>query len=188
MLIKITDRENLFFTSDNHFNHAKVIDFCSRPYNDVNEMNQSMIDNWNKIVPKNGIVFHAGDFMMSSNIFWIKNIVSKLNGHIYLSLGNHDMGNKLYRTTFKDVFCEIDHMFYVNVNDERLDRHHINFLICHYPLFSWRSNYYHLHGHCHSSPNEQKIPYHPMRYDIGVDNNDYSPISYNDLLFKFKLL
>ena len=43
---------NIFFTADTHFNHANIIEYCSRPFKDVNHMNWAMIENWNSVVGK----------------------------------------------------------------------------------------------------------------------------------------
>lgn len=40
------DAEHTFFTSDTHFNHANIIRFCNRPFKDVNQMNEVLIENY----------------------------------------------------------------------------------------------------------------------------------------------
>ena len=54
--------DKVFFTSDTHFCHANVVEYSERPFRDVDEMNETLIHNWNEVVPKDGIVFHLGDF------------------------------------------------------------------------------------------------------------------------------
>ena len=66
-----TIKNNIFFTSDTHFNHENIIKYCSRPYVDKNEMNEDLIKRWNSVVKENDIVFHLGDFMSIQ----IKNIL-----------------------------------------------------------------------------------------------------------------
>lgn len=44
------DGAKVYFTSDTHFNHANIIGFCSRPFKNVNEMNETLIANWNRVV------------------------------------------------------------------------------------------------------------------------------------------
>lgn len=99
--IKLNKNQNIFFTSDLHFNHSNVIKWCNRPFLNVEEMNQSLIDNWNKKVSNKDIVFHLGD------LFWKyyndKQILDALNGErIYLIPGNHD--SKTYNSV-KYISC-----------------------------------------------------------------------------------
>lgn len=76
--------------SDTHFHHTNIIKYCDRPYKDVNDMNKSLVKNWNNVVGKSDIVYHLGDFSMSCNINCLRDLVSKLNGKIVLVMGNHD--------------------------------------------------------------------------------------------------
>ena len=82
----------VFFTSDTHFNHTNIIRFCSRPFKDVEHMNETLIANWNRVVGPDNIVFHLGDFCLGGSAEWTK-ILKRLNGKIYLIAGNHDMKN-----------------------------------------------------------------------------------------------
>ena len=84
--------EHTFFTSDTHFNHANIIKFCNRPFKDVEQMNEVMIANWNSVIGKDDTVFHLGDFCLGGAAEWTK-ILDRLNGKIYLIMGNHDLKN-----------------------------------------------------------------------------------------------
>lgn len=55
-------------------------------------MNEVLIANWNCVVAQDDIVFHLGDFCLGGSSEWIS-ILDRLNGKIYLILGNHDMKN-----------------------------------------------------------------------------------------------
>jgi calcineurin-like phosphoesterase family protein len=83
------DGSGVFFTSDTHFNHTNIIRYCQRPFNDVAEMNETLIGNWNQTVGNEDIVFHLGDFCIGSAAEWSQ-ILDRLNGKIYLILGKHD--------------------------------------------------------------------------------------------------
>ena len=84
--------EHTFFTSDTHFNHANIIKFCNRPFKDVEQMNEVIIANWNSVIGKDDTVFHLGDFCLGGAAEWTK-ILDRLNGKIYLIMGNHDLKN-----------------------------------------------------------------------------------------------
>jgi calcineurin-like phosphoesterase family protein len=95
-----------------------------------------------------------------------------------------DWQNRFDRQIVREIFHQTDDMCHFTVKDEELEEKHVNFMIFHYPIMFWRRGCIHLHGHVHSGPfstAKDKVPFHPMRYDIGVDNNDFFPISYHQL-------
>ena len=52
---------NVFFIADTHFGHANVIKFCARPFASVEEMDETLIENWNAKVKGCDTVFVLGD-------------------------------------------------------------------------------------------------------------------------------
>lgn len=84
------DASRVFFTSDTHFNHMNIISYCQRPFRDIHEMDETIIVNWNNAVAPDDIVFHLGDFCLGGANEWNR-ILDRLNGRIYLILGNHDI-------------------------------------------------------------------------------------------------
>ena len=54
----------LFFTSDTHFDHARIIELCNRPFSSVEEMNETMIERWNARVKPHDVVWHLCDFTL----------------------------------------------------------------------------------------------------------------------------
>lgn len=75
-----------YFTSDCHFGHNNIIRFCNRPFTSVEEMNEKLVENWNKVVTKEDTVYCLGDFSMNNP----KRFAERLNGKKILILGNHD--------------------------------------------------------------------------------------------------
>ena len=84
------DGYKVFFTSDTHLYHGNIIRFCNRPFKDVDMMNETIISNWNNTVGQDDIVFHLGDFCLGGSAEWTK-MLDRLNGRIYLIMGNHDL-------------------------------------------------------------------------------------------------
>ena len=97
---------NTYFFSDPHFFHANIIKF-GRPFNDVHEMNEHMVKNWNEVVSHQDKVWVLGDcvFAGKENL----SIFQRLNGSKYLVLGNHDGGDKTkYLNYFKKIEGAMD--------------------------------------------------------------------------------
>jgi calcineurin-like phosphoesterase family protein len=93
-----------FFTSDHHFGHANIIDYCGRPYASVAEMNADLTQRWNETVAADDVVWHLGDFAMGDPTDW-RGHVAGLNGRLRLVLGNHDGAAEVMREAgFRDVY------------------------------------------------------------------------------------
>ena len=97
----VTNR-NVWFISDTHFGHAKVIEYCNRPFANIQEMDKELIKRWNAKVKSRDLVWHLGDFALA-NKEYVAEIVSKLNGEIRLIKGNHDTrSSQWFRTTQRE--------------------------------------------------------------------------------------
>jgi len=116
------DGAKVFFTSDTHFNHANIIDFCSRPFKNVNEMNETLITNWNRVVGADDIVFHLGDFCLGGSAEWT-NVLNRLNGKIYL---NH-CPFLCYGGAYKDTWQLFGHV-HTSKNNTGKDASRLNML------------------------------------------------------------
>ena len=79
----------VFFTSDTHFSHARIIELCDRPFRDVQHMNEMLVENWNDIVSPDDTVYHLGDVALGQ-IEESLGYISRLNGDKVLVTGNHD--------------------------------------------------------------------------------------------------
>ena len=77
---------NVWHVADTHFNHAKIIEYDNRPFKTVEEMNESIIFNWNKnIKPMDKVFIHGVIAFYNADL-----IIPKLNGKKILIMGNHD--------------------------------------------------------------------------------------------------
>ena len=179
------NKNRLFFTSDTHFYHKNMIYFANRPYENVEHMNEMLITNWNAVVKPVDDIIIAGDFMWSKNLNDLENILSQLNGNKFLILGNHDYHFDLYKPKAISLFNgNVYDSLQFTVQDEELENDPL-FYITHYPCEFWSPRAIHLHGHVHSGPKStaNEVPtFKPLRYDIGVDNNNYTPVSYQEII------
>ncbi len=180
-----SSKQGIWFTSDTHFGHNNIIKFCKRPWKKAEEMDEALIELWNSVVKHDDIVFHLGDFAFATNGRW-KELIDRLNGHIHLILGNHDVvrwpGDKIM-----ELFECVSHQMILKIDGRTV---YLN----HYPYLcfggTWRepkSAVYQLFGHVHSNPNcggmdtDRLVNLFPYQYDVGVDNNNYTPISWQQV-------
>lgn len=171
--------ERLFFTSDTHFGHRNIIKYCQRPFSCIEEMDDALIANWNRVVGKDDIIFHLGDFAMGGSAEWSR-LLQKLNGKIYLILGNHDL--KTIGAGFSRLEGVAMQML-INVKGQIIYLNHYPFL-CYGGAYR---NTWQLYGHvhtCHANrglgvPRLKMLM--PMQYDVGVDNNNYRPVSFEQV-------
>ncbi len=171
----------VFFTSDTHFFHDGIIRHADRPFADVGQMNEALICNWNRVVPRNGIVFHLGDFCMGEEEQW-NEVLDRLKGEIYLVFGNHD--RRMLQHPVMRRFAAMDNEMQVMVGGQEL-------IMNHYPMLVFGGRHtkvWQLFGHVHTIPEGSRIlspdrmdMLLPTQYDVGVDNNMFTPVSFEKL-------
>lgn len=187
--LEINDPDKLFFCSDSHFGHFNICKYCHRPFQTRAEMDQTLVDNWNSVVPPDGIVIHCGDFMLPHNNDpneYMK-YLKKLNGTVYLTRGNHDridIGTHLLDGVPKLIVNDI---MMVEVEGIKIYAQHCGPCASHLGTF-------HVYGHIHTlfdgtsfGVNQEALKAMRMSsYDVGVDQNGYKPISYWELCDIFR--
>ena len=184
-LVLDSSKQGIWFTSDLHFGHRNILKFCKRPWDTVEEMDEGLIQNWNRVVGKDDLVFNLGDFAFASNSKW-KEILGRLKGHHYLILGNHDDSRWPGDKTM-ELFEGVSHQMILKIDGRTV---YLN----HYPYLcfggAWRkpeNAVYQLFGHTHSGPNcrgtdtDRLVNLFPYQYDVGVDNNNYTPVSWEQV-------
>lgn len=167
---------NIYFTSDHHFGHANIIKFCNRPFKDVEEMNEVLIERWNEKIGKNDNVYHLGDFGFGYKEN-IANIIDRLNGKIHLIVGNHEKP----ALQCKDKFVWVKEYHELKVKDPECDNGTRRIILFHYAMRVWRSDFrgtWHLYGHSHGTLPDKE---NKLAFDIGVDCHDFYPLSYHEV-------
>lgn len=178
--------DNVWFTSDTHFGHEKIIKYSGRPFANASEMNEELIRRWRETVPEDGIVFHLGDFAYGGSRQW-NDILCALPGRKYLILGNHDLG--CIRHGAMSRFEMVTHQLYIRVGGQEIILNHNPFL-CYGGAYR---DVWQLFGHVHSGPLSKTgldLPrlkmLFPLQYDVGVDNNDFRPVSFAEVKAKIE--
>jgi len=178
--------EGVWFTSDTHFNHQKILEFCKRPFDNINEHDQKLIENWNSVISPEDTVFHLGDFCFG-NPQKVIEIREQLNGHIYLIKGNHD--DKNLQASLYPLFEGCLYQARILINKQTVYLNHFPFLcFAHGNIDTYKNSYsIQLFGHIHSGPNSSSEDtsrsniLYPTQYDVGVDNNNYFPVSWKEV-------
>ncbi len=168
----------VYFTADLHFGHNAIINMQKRPFKSVEEMNRSLLRNFNSVVHKNDTVYILGDICHHMTTDDANELIGKMNGKKYLIVGNHD---KEYAP---GLFEDIKDFMKISVDG-------CNFALMHYPMLSWpkmSSGGYQLHGHIHARMeyNEANRAEGIRRYDVGVDANYYFPVSVKQIIDFFE--
>lgn len=159
----------IFYTADEHFGHENAIHHSNRPFSSVDDMDKGIIERHNEVVGWKDTVIHCGDFTLIPNFDKVcDRYVSNLNGsHIFL-LGSHDVWLKKQNNI--QFIDERNH----NINGEK-----VMVVACHYAMRTWRKSHYgswQVYGHSHGT-----LPPIGRQWDVGVDNNDYYPVSMDAL-------
>lgn len=82
----------LFFTADQHYWHSNILDYCDRPFRNINQMNEQLIELHNKVVKPNDVIWVLGDYTLAGGNHFesVQRLTNRLNGVKHLVLGNHD--------------------------------------------------------------------------------------------------
>lgn len=181
MKLKIENKDKLYFTSDSHFGHNNILGHSNRPFKDIKDHDEALIRNWNEVVPEDGIVIHQGDFAFKANSSRLKWILESLNGKIYLVEGNHEK-DIMKKAWARSYFEDIQQRYDIEVED---NGRKVLIVADHYPMYSWNKSFhgsFHTYGHVHGNT---VLP-RRNSYEVGVDTNNYYPISYDELMEKIK--
>ena len=154
-----------WYTSDLHLSHSNILRFCNRPFDNVEEMNETLIANYNECVNPGDDVYILGDFAFHNGLRHFR----RLNGNKHLILGNHDKRNRIRGILFawvKDVYLQ-------RVGDTKI-------WLSHYSHRRWPSSHHgsiHLYGHGHHNS-----PFYGRSLDVGVDGWDYRPVNLDTII------
>lgn len=184
----------IFLLSDHHFNHANIIKFAGRDGNlirpgfeSIEHMNETIIENHNKVVKPGDKVYFGGDMGKRFGDF-----LHRMNGRKRLIQGNHD--DKLSRGELASFDKILSWRFFGHLSK--------NMVVSHYPLhpmsFTYRGtprdaetmgtaepNCWNVHGHIHEKLVKLDNGHVDTRYfNISCEHMNYTPIHIEDLINK----
>lgn len=170
----------IYFTADQHFGDRYSFEYFDRPFDSVEDMDRSMIYLFNKVVKPDDTVFILGDFTANGTREECEKYLSKLEcRHIHLIRGNHDLN--LSESDGKSSPFASEQDYHEIHKGQRM------YCLSHYPFEYWNGQdlgSIMLHGHLHSSrrANEINSWHHIFRYDVGVEANNYRPVSMAEII------
>jgi calcineurin-like phosphoesterase family protein len=187
---------DIWFTSDLHLGHGNILREHNRPFDSIDEMNDSLLSSINRRAKTNDILYILGDvaFRNKGGFTAAAGMVARLRcKKKRLVLGNHDRddASKWAKSGLFESVTRLDEL------DAGGFGYHASLTLCHYPLLSWSRSHYNgtsekpsimIHGHLHSSreDNERNRAKGIFRYDCGVDANDYAPVHIADIISFFE--
>lgn len=172
---------DVFITADEHHGHQKIIEYCGRPFRDVTEQTECLIQRHNAKVPDSlgFLTIHVGDwFWRTLKLGEALTILGRLHGRHAFIFGNHDELIEKHR----DVFAQ--QLDWIKGENKASGTHIVHFagrelFLCHYAMRVWNRSHKGsgmLFGHSHN-----ELPVIGKSFDIGVDGHDFAPWSLEEI-------
>lgn len=163
-----------FLVSDTHFSHKGIVQFDGvngtklRPWTTTEEMDESLVENWNKVVGPKDKVYHLGDVVINRSAL---RILDRLNGDKVLIKGNHDLFRpEEYLAYFRDVR-----------GSHKLG----DFVLTHIPIHPdslYRYPKGNIHGHLHDGRVGLSNKQVDKRYIcVSVEHTNWAPIPFDEI-------
>lgn len=191
---------SIFYVADTHFGHENVIKLSNRPFENAEEMNRKLIENWNSRVKGNDKVYILGDLFYRFEGY--QEILGKLKGEKHLIIGNHDaswmeeychkdkreegkLDLKSYR--LKDTKEDLGKYFKSVSDILQITDGQTGCILCHYPLLTWKheKRLFMIHGHLHNDTQDpffHHLAENEKILNAGVDINGFIPVTLEELI------
>ena len=174
----------IYFTADLHLGHTNIIRHCKRPFKSAEEMDATIINNWNSTIKPEDDIYILGDFTMRPAAE-AHEYVTQLKGRKYLIAGNHDRFLKNYAQYEQDYVWIKDYFVL------RTDR--LRIVLFHFPILEWDQFFrgaIHLYGHVHNSVKsaERITMLKGSAFNVGVDVCDFRPVSISEIISKANMV
>lgn len=185
----------VWYTGCTHYGHERMIELAGRPFSSVEEMDEVMIENHNKLVKPEDVVYILGDFAWHG---LVDKYLQRLNGSmINFILGNHDEDTVLAQLAYRQfIRFNVSNYCMRKIQGQQM-------VLFHYPIEDWDMRYkgsIHLHAHTHKK--EFRRPNIPTdsalstaikplnfppeikcnRFHVGVDATNFAPVSHDQII------
>ena len=179
---------NTFFTSDLHFCHDKEFLYGPRGFTNVKDMNEALVENWNKIVKPDDEVYNLGDFALNDVDEAIQ-YINRLNGKILWIYGNHDTERKIDKIMDEcNNVWSIGYAFQIKYNKKYSTyMSHYPTLTANYDEKKFSQHVIAFHGHTHQTGNWINKE-NPFTYHVGLDSHNYAPVPIEEAIYDIRQL
>lgn len=175
-------KKETYFMADPHFDHFNVIKYSNRPYQNVDEMNNSIIDNINAVVKETDDLYIVGDFWGSTEEAmksYLRRIKCK---NLFFIYGNHDKKIR-HNKQLQGFFKSLDEYKEISINDPETNQPQ-KICLFHYPILEWNGAFrgsWMLHGHTHGNLEYPESLKDKKIADVGLDCWNQFPVSFTQL-------
>jgi len=179
----------MFFTADEHYGHKNLLrgqSIGTRPFDTLEEMEKTLIDNHNAVVTdRYSLTFHIGDmFWKHCTVDHARKIIDQLRGAHILIFGNHDEIAKQIIGKFQWVKERAQ----IKLSTGQV------VILDHYAGLTWNKQIHgswQLYGHSHGQLEVTKerlkqLGFILHSFDAGVDCNNFRPLSEQDVINKMQ--
>jgi calcineurin-like phosphoesterase family protein len=178
-----------YLISDLHLSHANIIKYCNRPFNDIIEMDNFLLEGIDDL-PENSTLINLGDLCMSRyiDVDYMKSVVDYMkrdNKKLILILGNHDKQIRLKdkEQTLEQFYKELG---FDKVYNNTLTLPEYNVILSHEPI-KVENGFYNIHGHVHNNGFHEPWYNYKTHYNVSVENTEYKPILLKDILYNWDI-
>lgn len=166
------------FSSDWHLSHNNVINWSKRPFDSIEQMNDTIIQNMINATQGGDDFYFLGDLSWDQNV--TKDFFARwpYNVNFHWILGNHE---KKQWKKFESKCASISMLKEININKTMV-------VLCHYPMLTWNKSHYNswmLYGHHHkNSHGREKIDKLATgkMLNVNVEFHHYNPWTEEELI------
>jgi len=163
-----------WLVSDHHFGHTNIIKYAERPFDNIDQMNRTLIENHNSVVQDTDKVYFLGDVAMNEKA--LHQTVPYMKGKKRLILGNHDnLKMKIYARYFERISGSQD----LKIPNSKILLTHYPSILDNHTIGRYSLN---VHGHIHNHKLNSL-----SHVCVCVEHTNYFPVSFDSIIKRREL-
>jgi calcineurin-like phosphoesterase family protein len=159
-----------YFSSDWHLCHANIIKYDNRPFDNIGQMNQHILDNYHELVKEEDNFYYLGDFCFDKAK--TESFLEQMQGNLFFIRGNHDKKETI--RLYEKYGTYLGEQSKIRVEGQDI-------VLNHYSMRVWDKSHHgtwHLYGHSHGT-----LPDDPnsKSFDVGCNIFEYKPLEFSQV-------